>query len=441
MSEPNAETIQSDPVGAARDCLSRRVPTREAATVRAVAMRARSWAADLASVQSWVRSGVGIDVWAGQAAAQFSAGLHGMSGDLSATQDRYAAYAAAFDDYATDLDGLVVLMQGARAILEAELERVQRAPAVALSVPAQSLGSQSSLRTSWPDPIAVDRAYSGLRGAVREFVALYGRYLDAAHRCTSRLMAADRADPGRDRTGWQAFSHAIAAAATLALPYAAALADPSAAHFSQALSVLGNELTILGIGLLFVCPPAGAACLAAAAALSAVQLAVDCYRRFGQHDAKVSNVDLAMDAVGALPVAVASARAGKVAGEAAKAARVTRSGSILERGATIVIRAARAGARECRAGLTAEIRLLQAVPVSYYRAPLKAHNGFAGLARRWAPKLVDVGGVAASVPSAPGLPDQQSTGAAGSGAGSQTGPDARRAADMPRRTSISTRHQ
>ena len=75
---------------------------------------------------------------------------------------------------------------------------------------------------------------------------------------------------------------------------------PSLANISGCLGSLNLGLTVLGIGLLFVCPAAGAACLAAATVLAVAQLAVDTARR--EHGEQVSAGSLGVELAAAIPV-------------------------------------------------------------------------------------------------------------------------------------------
>lgn len=416
MTELRLPVLPDDPAAAARRCLDLPTLTAEPETARSVAARARAWSSQLREVERAISTGPNHGEWAGQAAREFAAGLRGIVDDLFLTSERYAAYALALDEYARELDGAVPSVGRARQRVAFELDRLLTAPARALGIPEPTppmVGPTAPLRLiSRPGaescgPASGDAA---LRAAVAEFVAAYGQMVAAAERCGNRLGAADRADPGRDRTGWRAFTHSLAGAVRYVAPFAEVVINPSAATFSDALSVLGTELTVVGIGLLFVCPAAGAACLLAAAVLSAAQLGVDSYRRFAQHDRRVGNFDLAMDLLGALPVGGAAVRGGRAAAVAGRAARTTATGGVLERGASILIDAGRAGSRECHAGLIAEVSLLRSLPHNYFRAPLHKHGGVAGLARRWAPKMLDAASVAFSWPapaSSRSLPNQQ----------------------------------
>ena len=417
MTELYLPVLPDDPVAAARYCLQRPTLAAEPDTARSVAARVRTWGSQLREVERVARSGPDPDIWSGRAAREFASGLRAVVDDLSATSERYAAYAVALDGYARELDGVLPAVSRARQRLATELDRALAAPARAAPIPEPSLGTvgpglppaELAYRPG-PGSGTSDPSQPALRTSVAEFIAVYGHAIGAADRCGNQLLAADRADPGRNRSGWRAFTHSLAGVAGYVAPFAAVLLDPSAAKFSDALSVLGTELTVVGLGLLFVCPAAGAACLMAAAVLSAAQSAVDSYRRFGQQDQRVGNFDLAMDLLGALPVGGAAVRGGRAAAVAGRTARSAATGRVLERGATILVAAGRAGTRECHAGLTAELRVLRSLPSNYFRSPLGQHGGVAGLARRWAPKMVDAASVPFSwptSPSSPSLPNQQ----------------------------------
>ena len=88
---------------------------------------------------------------------------------------------------------------------------------------------------------------------------------------------------------------------------------PSLRNASQCLSILGTELTVLGLGLLFIFPPAGAACFAMAAVVGAAQLGVDLLRR--ERGDRVGGRTLGWDAVGAIPFGGSEARGLRIGGE------------------------------------------------------------------------------------------------------------------------------
>lgn len=127
--------------------------------------------------------------------------------------------------------------------------------------------------------------------AARDFKAGHDQWADALDRCIRALSDADQTDPTRDRHGLGGLAHQVTAAATRHLsPFARAMKHPSLHNISDCLSALTTDLTVLGLGLLLICPPAATACLAAATILALTQLAVDATRR--AHGEQVSNTHL-----------------------------------------------------------------------------------------------------------------------------------------------------
>ena len=101
---------------------------------------------------------------------------------------------------------------------------------------------------------------SDLLCIARDFKAAYDRWADALDRCIRALSQADEADPTRDLHGFRALEHRVASAAGGYLsPFEKAGLHPSLHNLSDCLGSLNAALTVLGLGLLFICPPAGAA--------------------------------------------------------------------------------------------------------------------------------------------------------------------------------------
>jgi hypothetical protein len=144
----------------------------------------------------------------------------------------------------------------------------------------------------------------------RDFKAGYDRWADAQDRCVRALF---EADPTRDKHGFSALGRSLAAVAKRHLsPYQRALAQPSLANISDCLGALNIDLTVLGLGLLFICPPAGMACLAAATVLAVAQLAVDATRR--AQGEQVSNTHLGLQLAAAVPIGGSAVRGLRAAG-------------------------------------------------------------------------------------------------------------------------------
>jgi hypothetical protein len=124
---------------------------------------------------------------------------------------------------------------------------------------------------------------------------------DALDRCTRALSQADRGDPTRDVHGLAALGCRVGhTAAAIVSPLERVVLHPTLHNLSDCLSSLNTDLTVLGLGLLFICPPAGAACLAAATVLAAAQVGVDATRR--AHGEQVSNGALGLELAAAIPL-------------------------------------------------------------------------------------------------------------------------------------------
>jgi hypothetical protein len=175
-----------------------------------------------------------------------------------------------------------------------------------LSTWRHRLQQESSGLTVSVDPRA------GLLAVARAFKADYDRWADALDRCTAALQSANHADPTRDRHGLGAIEHHVAAAARRQLgTFERAVLHPSLGNVSDCLGTLNVALSVLGLGLLFICPPAGAACLAAATVLAVTRLAVDSARRArGEH---VSTASLGLEMAAAIPIGGGAFRAARVA--------------------------------------------------------------------------------------------------------------------------------
>jgi hypothetical protein len=147
------------------------------------------------------------------------------------------------------------------------------------------------------------------------FKAHYDRWAQALDRCNAALLHANQSDPARDRHGWQALGHlghqAAHVAGSYLSPFEQAVRHPSLSNISACLSSLNVALTVLGLGLLFICPPAGAACLLTATVLAGAQLAVDATRRArGEH---VTGATLGLELAAAIPLGGTAVRGARAA--------------------------------------------------------------------------------------------------------------------------------
>ncbi|HEY0167232.1 MAG TPA: RNase A-like domain-containing protein [Jatrophihabitans sp.] len=294
--------LPGDGLSAARLCLGQRMPAGDPAQIRAAARRTGAQAADLRRVASALLSRVDTPLWSGPAHRAFVEQIHAHAPSMTATADRYEQYASALHAYAGALDETTPRLVTARSRLRQrhdelvqQLARSQQAPAAFGAADQQG----------WPAPDTVD-----LLLTARDFKAGYDRWADALEHCIRALSRADEADPTRDRHGLGGLgglAHQLTAAASRHLsPFARAMRHPSLHNISDCLSALTTDLTVLGLGLLLICPPAATACLAAATFLALTQLAVDATRR--AHGEQVSNTDLGLGLAAAIPIGGAAVR-------------------------------------------------------------------------------------------------------------------------------------
>lgn len=258
---------------AARVCLAQRVPAGDPVRIRAVAGRSGAFAAELRRAAAVLLAGVEAGMWAGAAHRALVQDLHAQAPSVAATADRYDHYAAALVDYAGVLAEVGPRLAAARRQLQqchVEL-------------------------TAHPDRRAE------MLPLARGFQADYDRWADALDRCKTALLLANETDPARDLHGLRALEHRAAGVAGRYLsPFEQALPHPTLHNISTSLGELNAGLTVLGLGLLFLCPPAAAACLITASVLAGAQVAVDATRRArGDH---VSGASLGLELAAAIPI-------------------------------------------------------------------------------------------------------------------------------------------
>jgi hypothetical protein len=146
----------------------------------------------------------------------------------------------------------------------------------------------------------------------RAFKAGYDRWADGLDRCVRALQWVDEHDPTRDLHDFRAFTHQLGHVAVDAVrPFEQAVLHPSLRTVSACLGELNVGLSVLGLGLLFICPPVGAACLAAATVLAVAQFAVDSTRR--AHGESVSTASLGWELAAAVPLGGNALRAARAA--------------------------------------------------------------------------------------------------------------------------------
>ncbi|MEO7260750.1 MAG: RNase A-like domain-containing protein [Jatrophihabitantaceae bacterium] len=281
---------------AARLCLAQRMPAGDPVRIRAAANRSGAWASDLRRVGSTLLASADTPLWTGAAHQAFVDRIRAHAPSIAATADRYEHYAHALTLYAGALDETAPRLLAAHGQLRQRCDELVRPEQAALSFGATAFaGSQ-------PSPDAPD-----LLLIARDFKAGYDRWADALDRCIRALSQADEADPTRDAHGFSAFGHSLAAAAQRHLsPFHRAVLHPSLRNLSDCLGTLNVELSVLGLALVFICPPAGAACLAAATVLAVAQLAVDATRR--AQGEQVSNASLGLQLAAAIPLGGSAVR-------------------------------------------------------------------------------------------------------------------------------------
>jgi hypothetical protein len=287
---PERFELPASGLAAAQLCLARRVPAGDPAQLRAAARRSGAFAAELRHSADVLLSSAESSLWRGSAHRALVEQLRSHAPQLTATADRYAGYADALIDYACALDQTAAALHAARHHLQqGSIELASRQRHAALQPTA--VGQLAPEHDPGADLLPVARA----------FKASYDRWADALDRCIRALQRADEDDPTRDLRGWRAFTQQLGQAATAVLsPFERAMTQPTLGNISACLGDLNVGLTVLGLGLLFICPPAGAACLAAATVLAVAQLAVDSTRR-AQGEA-ISNASLGLGLVAAIPV-------------------------------------------------------------------------------------------------------------------------------------------
>lgn len=274
---------------AARLCLAQRVPAGDPVQLRAAARRSSAFADSLRRGADLLLSGVESGLWRGPAHRAMAEQVRTHAPALTATADRYDGYAGALVGYAGVLDDT------AATLLALRLQLQQGSDALAGWAQSTIDLWQGGQAVGHPDPGAE------LLPLARAFKAGYDRWADGLDRCTRALRHAADSDPTRTPHGFQALRHRVGQVAAAVLsPFERAVLHPSLHNISACLGELNVGLSVVGMGLLFICPPAGAACLAAATVLAVAQLAVDSTRR--AHGESVSAASLGFEFAAAIPL-------------------------------------------------------------------------------------------------------------------------------------------
>ncbi len=282
-------------LAAARLCLAQRVPAGDPVQLRAAARRSSAFAADLRRSADALLSGVETGLWRGSAHRALSEELRAHTPALTATADRYDRYAGALVGYAGVLDDTTGALLAVRRQLQ------QRSDELASRAMPQPSGVWQGSQVVAGQPSAGHDPGAERLPLARVFKAGYDRWADGLGRCIRALLHAADSDPARDLHGFQVLRHRVGQVASAVVsPFERAMLHPSLHNISACLAELNVGLSVLGLGLLFICPPVGAACLAAATVLAVAQLAVDSTRR--AHGEAVSATSLGFELAAAIPL-------------------------------------------------------------------------------------------------------------------------------------------
>lgn len=283
-------------LAAARLCLAQRIPAGDPVQLRAASRRSSALAADLRRSADALLAGAETGMWRGPAHRALTDQLRAHTPAMTATADRYDRYAGALAGYAGVLDDTAgVLLAVRRQLQQRSDELASRAPVPAGNGPWQGGQFGVSQPGAGHDPGAE------LLPLARMFKAGYDRWADGLDRCIRALLSDLGTDPTRDLHGFQALRHRVGqVAGAVVSPFERAVLHPSLQNVSACLGELNVGLSVLGLGLLFICPPVGAACLAAATVLAVAQLAVDSTRR--AHGEAVTATSLGFELAAAIPL-------------------------------------------------------------------------------------------------------------------------------------------
>jgi hypothetical protein len=275
---------------AARLCLAHRVPSGDPVRLRAAARRAGAFAWELRRGAEMLLGDVGSGSWRGIAQQSLAAQLRSHAPELTATADRYDRYADALFSYAGVLDETAAQLHAARRQLQQGSDQLASRQRSALLSPLAG-----SCPAAPADPGA------DLLPVARAFKANYDRWADGLDRCIRALGQVGGSEQSHHLHGLWAFGHEVGhAVSKVVSPFEQAVLHPSLDNLSACLGELNVGLTVVGLGLLFICPPAGAACLAVATVLAVAQLAVDSACRLNGES--VSNTSLGLELAAAIPL-------------------------------------------------------------------------------------------------------------------------------------------
>jgi uncharacterized protein YukE len=295
--------LPGDGLLAAQVCFDQRMPAGDPARLRSAARRSDAWAAELRRTVPALLSYADTPLWSGVAHRAFAEHIRSHTPSMSATAERYEHYASALNAYAGVLDQTAPRLFAVRTRLRQRYDEI-------------TSGAHAMVSCAVAAPPASRPAHgtAELLAMAWEFKAGYDRWADALDSCIRALFQADDGDRTRDVHGFAALGHVVAdAAGTYLSPFERAALHPSLHNLSDCLGSLNLTLTALGLGLLFVCPPAATACLVAATVLAVAQVSVDATRRArGEH---VSATSLGLGLAAAVPLGGSAVRGVRATGE------------------------------------------------------------------------------------------------------------------------------
>ncbi len=284
-------------LAAARVCLAQRLPAGDPERLRAAARRSSALAADLRRGAEVLLASTETGLWRGPAHRAVTEQLRAHTPALRAAADRYDGYAGALAGYAGVVDDTAAALLAVRRQLQ---QRSDELAGRAQAMPTTDGLWQASQVAGGHSGAGLDPG-AELLPLARTFKAGYDRWADGLDRCIRALWCIADNDPIRQLRGFQAFRHRVGhVGAAVLSPFERAVLHPSLHNISACLGELNVGLSVLGLGLLFICPPAGAACLAAATVLAVAQLAVDSTRR--AHGEAVPATSLGFELAAAIPL-------------------------------------------------------------------------------------------------------------------------------------------
>jgi uncharacterized protein YukE len=296
----NRFELPGDGVLAARVCLAQRMPAGDPVELASVARRTAGRAVELRQVAAVLLSSAEGPLWAGAAHRAFLEQVRAHAPTMSATADRYEHYATALDGYAVVLGEAAPRLRAVRHRLREACEQLTGSCPTSAPVAGGTFVADPFATVSHGSRASADMA-ADLLAIARDFKAGYELWADALDRCIRALSQLDHVDPTRHSHGLAALGGRVAhAAGAVVAPFERAVLHPTLHNLSDCLSMLNTDLTVLGLGLLFICPPAGTACLAAATVLAVAQVAVDATRR--AHGEHVGNAVLGLELAAAIPL-------------------------------------------------------------------------------------------------------------------------------------------